>query len=178
MIVEAVVLGIALAAILLVLIYTLLTGAPPTPTGRRVRAAVLDSLPETLSGTVFELGAGWGGLATVLARRYPDTAVTAVELSPLPWLVLKSRRALFGPDNLMVRRADFHRVSLSGASLVVCYLGPEGTERLRPKLEAELSPGTLVLTHTFAIRDWFPVIETHAEDLYKTPVYVYRIGDV
>ena len=127
--------------------------------------------------TAFELGAGWGALALPLAGRYGAARVEAYELSPLPWLVCRLRGALTGASNLRVRRADFFRARLSGAFLVVCYLHPGAMARLRPKLEAELREGALVVSNTFAIPGWRPAAE------YATPgwfgegrIYVYRVG--
>ncbi len=42
-----------------------------------------------------------------------------------------------GPTNLRVQRADFMKAPLSEAALVVCYLGPKGTQAVKAKLEAE-----------------------------------------
>ena len=46
--------------------------------------------------------------------------------------------------------------------------------RLRAKFEAELPPGAVVLTHTFAVPGWVPETSIRAPDLYRT--LVYRIG--
>ncbi|MDP6573208.1 MAG: hypothetical protein QGI06_06820 [Rhodospirillales bacterium] len=75
-----------------------------------------------------------------------------------------------------VHRADFHEARLHGAGLVVCYLHPGAMERLRPKLEAELTPGALVLSNTFAMPRWRPVAVAEAEDFYRSKVYLYRIA--
>ncbi len=178
MIIEGIVLAVVLVAILSVLVHTLATGAPPTPTSGPVRAAVMKLLPESIDGPAFELGAGWGSLAVPLARRYPKNRVIAFERSPVPWMMCWLRKALGGPTNLRVQRADFMKAPLSEAALVVCYLGPKGTQAVKAKLEAELKPGCLVLSHTFAIRGWTPVTELTAGDIYRSPVYLYRIWNV
>jgi hypothetical protein len=49
--------------------------------------------------------------------------------------------------------------------------------RLAPKLLAELSPGTRVLSHTFALRGWKPVRTLEVDDLYRTPIYVYAVPE-
>ncbi len=164
----------ALAAIALIFIYALRTGMPPTPTSPRVRAAMLDMLPDALNGTIVELGSGWGGLAVALARRFPDCRVVGYELSPLPWLVSRLRLMAAPAPNLRLHRADFRRAPLGDATVVVCYLFPAAMTKLRPKLDAELRPGTLVLSNTFAMPGWQPLATQTADDLYRSTIYLYR----
>ncbi|HSH69934.1 MAG TPA: hypothetical protein VK997_08455 [Deferrisomatales bacterium] len=160
--------------LVLVVAYTLATGVSPMPTGRAARAALLGELPADPGGTVFELGAGWGGLAAALARRYPTRPVVGYELSPVPWLFAALGRWCAGPANLTLRRADFLRADLSPAGLIVCYLCPAGMARLRPKLEAELRPGSVVVSHFFALPGWRPEQPVaRAADAACSPIYRY-----
>jgi len=179
MTIDMISLAIGLAAIALVFAYTLLTGSPPTPTSPRVRRAMLRLLPRRLdaaagAGTIYELGAGWGGNALALAGSFPDHAVVAIERSPLPWLVARLRAAVSGHRNLSVRRGDFMKRDFSDAVLAVCYLSGRQMPGVAGKLRRELAPGALVLTHTFALPGWQPVDTVQADDLYKSPVYLYE----
>lgn len=175
MVVELAVLALVLAVIGSILYSTVVTGMAPMPTLPRVRAALLAALPEDLEGTVFELGSGWGTLAFPLARRYPRCPVVALEVSLVPWLVSRLRRLAEPLPNLDLRRADFHRADLSGAALVVCYLHPQGMERLKGKLEAELPPGALVLSNFFAFHGWSAESVRTLDDLHATRIYLYRM---
>ena len=167
---------LVLAAVLvLVVAYTLRTGVSPMPTGAAARTALLGALPRDPGGTVFELGAGWGGLAMALARRYPGRPVAGYELSPVPWLVAAARQRVAGPGNLAFIRADFLGADLTPAGLIVCYLCPAGMARLRPKLEAELRPGSAVVSHFFAVPGWQPEQPVaRAADGSRSPIYLYR----
>ncbi|MCW8952033.1 MAG: hypothetical protein OQJ87_00970 [Rhodospirillales bacterium] len=168
-------LSLALLAIAVVLVYTIRTGAPPTPTSPKVRRALIDTIPPVGGDVICELGAGWGSLAFPLARRFPKSTVIAYELSPLPWLFIHIRRALSGPENLIVRHADFLGADLTDADIVVCYLGRTVMERLKPKLERELRDGSVVVSHTFAMTGWTAESEKRANDLYASPILVYRM---
>ena len=167
--------GIALGA-LSVIVYTLRYGISPMPTSPRVRRVLLELLPDDPGGPVAELGAGWGTLAFPLARRWPERAVTAYEISPVPWLFMRCRQAVTPCRNLRVLRRNFFAEDLRGTALVVCYLYPDAMSRLRAKFEAELPSGAVVLTHTFAVPGWVPETAVRAPDLYRTPVYLYRIS--
>ena len=71
---------------------------------------------------------------------------------------------------------DFHRADLTDAALVACYLTPPAMAKLKPKLEAELKPGALVLCNTFAVRGWQPVAVATAPDAYRSQIYLYEVG--
>lgn len=172
---ELVALGLALAAIGSIGFHTVVTGISPMPSSRRARRAIMDLLPAAAGGPIFELGAGWGGLALELARRYPDSAVLALERSPLPWLVCRLRA--WRATNLEVWRVDFHRVPLADAALLVCYLYPGAMARLAPKLAAELRPAALVVSNGFAVPGWRPAAIRPVDDLFGTSVYLYSIPD-
>jgi hypothetical protein len=181
MIIESVALFIGLAAIALVFGYTLLTGSPPTPTSPRVCRTMMSVLPKRLphgdgGREIYELGSGWGGNAITLAATFPDHHVTGIELSPIPWMVARLRLMGRPRANLSFVRGDFLMRDLSGAALVVCYLAGGQMISLRPKLEAELAPGSLILTHTFAMPGWQPVDTVHANDIYRSPVYLYEFS--
>jgi hypothetical protein len=172
---EIAALGLVLAAIALVFVSTVATGASPLPTSAAVRDAMLAALPARIDGPIYELGSGWGGLAAALARRYPAAPVTGFEVSALPWAVSKLRSVFGGPPNLTIRLRDFHGASLADAALVVCFLTPPAMEKLKSKLESELGPGALVLSNTFAFRDWQPAEVRTVPDPHRSRVYLYRI---
>lgn len=181
---EIVILALVLAAMASILLSTVMTGASPLPTSGAVREtmlAVLDAAAEGAGesfngGPIYELGAGWGGLARTLARRYPAQSVRAFEVSLLPWAWSSFRRLLGGPANLSCRLKDFLKADLSDAALVVCYLPGAAMEKLKPKLEAELPAGALVLSNTFALRGWQPIEVRTAPDVHASQVYLYRVS--
>jgi hypothetical protein len=169
-----VVLGAVVLAGASIVWHTLRLGIGPVPTSARVRSAVLALVPPSTQGELHELGAGWGGLALALARRCPAARVVAWEASPVPWLVLKLRARVSGAVNIEVRRADLFSAPLGGAAGVVCYLFPAAMARLEATLRRELRAGSFVVTHTFALRGWTPSEVHRVDDLYRTPVFLYR----
>lgn len=165
----------ALASSTLVVAYSVRTGISPMPSTSKARAQVLAALPHDNAGPLFELGSGWGTLAFPMADLFPHCQVIAYELSPLPYLVSRCRQRLFPRANLSIRRENFLEVSLAGASVIVCYLCPSLMERLAQKLEAEVRPGTLVISNTFSFRKWSSEKVHVLTNLYATRVYVYRV---
>lgn len=173
--VELTVLAIACLALLSIFWSTITLGISPMPTGSKVKREVLALIPEDLEGEVHELGAGWGTLAWAVASVRPRAQVIAWERSPFPFLFCRLR-LLFQPRaNLTVRFADFHDADLRPAKLVLAYLWTGAMTKLGPKFEAELAPGALVISHTFAWRGKEPETTRVTADLYRTPVYRYRM---
>ena len=67
--------------------YILVTGVPPIRTFGKAREEMLSNIPDEVDGTIYDLGAGWGSLATRLAKKYPKNKVVAYEVSLIPWVV-------------------------------------------------------------------------------------------
>jgi hypothetical protein len=175
-VIEFIALAAVLAIVGLVVAYSLITGVPPMPTTAKARDAIFDLIPVGFDGPVFELGAGWGSLAIALARRLPGADIVAVERSPVPWLVARMAQAVLRLPNLTVRRGNFFPMPLDDAGLVVCYLMGDAMRRLGPKLRAELKPGALIISNTFALPGWEPERVIEIADMYHSRVYLYRAG--
>jgi hypothetical protein len=152
--------------------YSIYYGITPTPTSHKVKKKLLFLLPST-TGIILELGSGWGTLACTLAAA-SDGEVKAYEISPVPYffsLWMKKWKKL---KNLQIFRKDFFDISMQEASLIVCYLYPAAMKKLKIKFEKELTNGTYLVTHTFAIHEWIPIRIERVDDLYHTPIYIYQ----
>ncbi len=146
------------------------------PTSSRVLRGVLSVLPEDLTGDVVELGAGWGTLAWAVSRARPAARVIAWEASPVPFAFCWLRAKVQRRPNLMLRFGDFRDAELASSQLVLAYLWTGAMTQLGPRFDAELKPGAYVVTHTFAWRGRQPELTVTTDDLYRTPIFRYRIG--
>ena len=172
---ELTVLGTVCLALLSIFWSTITLGISPMPTSRKVKHEVLALIPLELAGEVHELGAGWGTLAWAVAARCPRAQVIGWERSPFPFLFCKLRFIFQPRRNLTVRFGDFHLADLRHARLVLAYLWTGAMSRLGPKFAAELPAGAIVISHTFALRGKEAELTRVTADLYRTPVYRYRI---
>ena len=57
-------------------------------------------------------------------------------------------------DRVEFRQQNFFETDLREASVVTIYLGNAVNLTLRPKLFAELKPGSRVVSHAFDMGDW------------------------
>lgn len=151
-------------------------GISPMPTSPKVKNILLKELPETFTGTIYELGSGWGTLAFSLAEKYPQAQVIGYEISLVPYLFARFRNFLNPQKNLFFKRLDFIKCDLSGAQFYVCYLYPGAMAKLSDKLSREAPPGSFLASHTFALPGQKPVRTIAIHDLYHTPIYFYLLN--
>jgi len=176
MVLACTVLAIVVVSLLELSYYALKTGAPPMPSSFGAARHISRLIPKSDKHTVIEVGAAWGHLAFPLALSHPASTIRAIEISPLPWLFMKFLEKLFRITNMRIERRNMFDISFRDADAIVCYLHSELLDELRPKFEAELRPGSLVVSNTYEIPGWTPTrIETR-DDSYCPQIYVYRIG--
>ena len=152
--------------------WSIKNGIGPMPSSRKQKQLMIRSIPGDMEGSIFELGSGWGSLAFLAARRFPQCRIIGYENSPIPFLFSK---IIYRSSNLRYERKDFLHVSLSGAAVILCYLYPGGMERLKPKLETELKPRSWIITNTFAVPGWQPHAVAEVNDVYRSKIYVYKL---
>jgi len=153
--------------------FSLHTGISPMPSSSKAKKAILSSIHQP--GCLVELGSGWGGLALALARAFPEVKVMAYEISPVPWAFSKLIQKLRKARNLTILRSDFFKKNLEDADVVVCYLCPALMKKLKPQLEQELRPGSLVISNSFIVPGW-PVYKIlKVNDLWGSELFIYKI---
>ena len=155
---------------------TLRVDISPMPSSPKATRAMLDLIPGGAGQRFAELGSGWGGLAFAVTSHRPQAQVVAYELSWLPWVwsVLVAR--LRGRGEIDFVRGDFFAADLSATDVVRCYLFPGGRERLS-KVLAQLRPGAIIISNTFRLPGWRPDEVVVLDDLYRTHVYRYVVGE-
>jgi hypothetical protein len=161
------------SVIISIFLFSWYAGISPTPSSGRVKTLFNKKL-SVQAGTILELGAGWGGMATHLARTYPHKKVIAYEISPIPYFFAKVRS--FYHPNLTVKRKDFFLDSHKGATLIYCYLYRNGMAQLKEKWENEQLKECSIYTNTFAVPGWEATKVWKLDDLFRTEVFCYEIG--
>ncbi|OYT26963.1 MAG: RNA methyltransferase [Thermoprotei archaeon ex4572_64] len=125
---------------------------------------------------VYDLGCGDGRVLIIAAREFGARAVGIEIRKDLYEQCLRRIRDLGLEDRIEVLHGSFFDYDISDADVVTLYLLTSVNERLRPKLERELKPGTRVVSHDFEVPGWKPII---IEDLYEEwrshKIYLYRI---
>jgi ribosomal protein L11 methylase PrmA len=147
-----------------------LFGAGYQPAPRVSVTTMLEFAAVGPTDRLYDLGAGTGAIVFRAARERGARAV-AVEIDPTRVGILRLRRRL-GParDRIEVRWGNIFDQDLRSATVVATFLWPDAMIRLRPLFEAQLAPGTRVVSHWHVIPGWTP--ERRDETVR---VYLYRV---
>ena len=117
---------------------------------------------------LYDLGSGDGRIPIAAAKKFGIRAV-GIDIDPeRVWEAGQKARGE-GVDGLVqFRREDLFQADFHEATVVTLYLHPDVNLRLRPRLWAELKPGTRIVSHQFPMGDWTPekVVELHGRRLY------------
>jgi hypothetical protein len=168
------------AFLILLLIYwgTFRTQVPFYLSSIQVWHAVERLLPAEKADSSFvflDLGSGLGGLLTHLAKTRPDGSYAGVETAPLPFLWSWLRIRLSGDRNSRVNWSNLWDCDLSQYDVVFAYLSPVPMEKLWLKARAEMRPGTLFISSTFAVPDQSPHETVLVDDLHSSSLLIWHM---
>lgn len=121
---------------------------------------------------VYDLGCGDGRIVVMAAKEKGATGV-GVDLDPERIRESEDNARKAGvADRVRFFQQDLFAMEIRKATVVMLYLWPEVNIRLRPKLFAELKPGTRVLSHNHDMGEWKP--DQYAKIL-KHRIYLWVI---
>jgi hypothetical protein len=155
---------------------TIKVGIPPMPSSNKAYNAMMLLAEDTGTGTIIDLGSGWGNFVIRIAKKHPQRKVIGYELSYLPWLTSTLLKKILRLKNLTLYRQNFYNADLSEASLLVCYLFPEAMRKISDTLRLAQSDVNFLISNNFALPSWQPCKTITLNDFYKSPVYLYKIG--
>ena len=163
-----------LFAFCIVAVFPITQGAMFHPSARvRVRT-FLDHVPMKRSDLLVDIGCGDGRVLREAMRRYGIRAL-GFEVNPLAYILARIRT--LGMEGIEVRLRNFWNVNIRDADVVFCYLFPDVMGKLAQKLEAELRPGTRIISCNFPIPGWRHSEVIYPESsLYGDPIYLYQLN--
>jgi SAM-dependent methyltransferase len=129
---------------------------PYVPTPEPVVEAMLKMANVQKGDVVYDLGSGDGRLVITAARKYGARGV-GVDINPDRVKEANANAREAGvTDRVKFVEGDLFEMDIKEATVVTLYLLPAVNMKLRPKLLAELKPGTRVVSHAFDMGDWQP----------------------
>lgn len=127
----------------------------PTPTA--VVEAMLQLAQVDGDDILYDLGSGDGRIPIAAAKKFGTRGV-GIDINPVRVREANANaRAARVTDLVSFREEDLFEADFSEATVVTLYLLPTLNIKLRPKLLAELRPGTRIVSHAFDMgTDWEP----------------------
>ncbi|WP_394788904.1 class I SAM-dependent methyltransferase [Rhodoferax sp.] len=156
---------------LLLLVYPLNAwrDAPLFPTPVRALQDLAAAAPLPAEALVLDAGCGLGDGLLALRLAYPQARLQGLEWS---WLL----RALCGLRCpwARVRQGDIWQADWSGYALVYLFQRPESMARALAKAQAQMAPGSWLVSLEFEVAGVEPTTRLEAPD--GRPVWLYRVG--
>jgi SAM-dependent methyltransferase len=145
---------------------------PYVPTTEPAVEAMLKLAGVTSRDLVYDLGCGDGRIVVTAARKYGARGV-GIDINPVR---ISEARENAKKNNVqdMVRfeEKDLFEADIKDATVVTLFLLSSVNLKLRPKLLADLKPGTRVVSNTFDMGDWKPEKEFTLDDANDEDSYL------
>ena len=150
------------------------TDVPYVPTPDKVVDKMLEMAKVGPKDIVYDLGSGDGRIVIAAARKHRARAV-GIDIDPAR--IGESRenaRKARVEKRVEFRQGDLFTADIREATVVTIYLLPRLNLKLRPKLLAELKPGTRIVSHGFDMGDWKP---TATVAIGSSTVYLWVVPE-
>ncbi len=131
------------------------------------------------SEIIYDLGCGDGRVVIMAAQDFGAQGVGVEMREDLAKQAMGKVSELALEGRVKIVHGDMFKVDLSQANVVTLYLTTSANDKVKPKLEAELKPGTRVVSHDYEILGWRPIkIDNFCENprlgYPSHTIYVYR----
>ena len=129
--------------------------APYVPTLPEIVDEMLRLANVGRDDVVYDLGCGDGRLVIAAVKKFGAKRGVGVDIDPERIRESNENAHAAGVANrVKFIQQDLFNTDIKEATVVTLYLLPEVNLRLRPKLLAELKPGTRVVSNAFDMGDW------------------------
>jgi SAM-dependent methyltransferase len=127
--------------------------------------------------TVYDLGCGDGRLVIAAVRR--GARGVCVDIDPQRIRESRENAQVAGvADRIRFVEGDLFTTDFRDASVVFLFLWPDLNLKLRPRLTAELQPGTRIVSYVHDMGDWKPDASLEVRGLYgMRQIYRWNIRD-
>jgi precorrin-6B methylase 2 len=127
------------------------------PTPPEVVAAMLKVAKVGPGDVIYDLGSGDGRIVIAAVKDFGAARGTGIDIDPQRIKEANANAATNKvTDKVRFLNQDLFTTNLSEATVISLYLLPSLNLKLRPKLMAELKPGTRIVSHAFDMGDWAP----------------------
>jgi len=138
------------------------------PTPQEVVEDMLRLADVKKGDVLYDLGSGDGRIPITAARKYGVRGV-GIDIDPDRITEAQDNARKAGVERQVeFRLGDIFAMDFRDATVVTLYLLPELNVKLRPRLLAELRPGTRIVSHQFDMGDWRPdkKLESNGRTVY------------
>ena len=136
---------------------------PYVPTTEPAVEAMLKLADVKKTDVIYDLGCGDGRIVITAAKKFGTRGV-GIDINPVRIQEARENAKKAGVEHLVrFEEKDLFEADIKEATVVSLFLLPNINLKLRPKLIAELKPGTRVVSNTFDMGEWKANKETTLE---------------
>jgi SAM-dependent methyltransferase len=148
---------------------------PYVPTKQETVEAMLKLAGVGPKDVVYDLGCGDGRIVVTAAKRFGARGV-GVDIDPARIAEARENAKQAGvASRATFVLGDLFNADIRQATVVMLYLLPSVNQKLKPRLLAELAPGTRVVSHDFDMgADWPPQRTIH---LGRDTIYLWTVPE-
>ena len=145
---------------------------PFVPTPNEVVDEMLKLAEVKKSDVLYDLGSGDGRIVITAAQRYGARGV-GVDIDPQRISEANENAGKAKvTDRVKFVQGDLFEAKFDDATVMTLYLLPGVNLKLKPRLLAELRPGTRIVSHSFDMGDWKPDKQL---DVNGRRIYLWRV---
>jgi SAM-dependent methyltransferase len=123
---------------------------------------------------VYDLGSGDGRIVIMAAKEFGARGV-GIDIDPALITESRANARKAGVENkVQFIEGNMFDADLRPATVVTLFLHPDPNLRLRPKLLAELKPGSRIVSYIWDLGDWKPDAERTVEN---NKIYFWRVPE-
>jgi len=138
------------------------------PTPQEVVDEMLKLAKVGKGDVLYDLGSGDGRIPVTAAKRFGIRAY-GIDIDPQRIQEANENARKNGVTKLVqFKQEDLFKAKFADATVVTLYLLPDLNVKLRPRLLAELKPGTRIVSHQFDMGTWKPdrKVELNGRTIY------------
>ena len=137
---------------------------PYVPTTESAVQEMLKLAGVSKNDVVYDLGCGDGRIVIEAAKTYGSRGV-GIDINPERIAEARANAKKAGVEHLVrFEENDLFKADIKDATVVTLFLLSSVNLKLRPRLQAELKPGTRLVSNTFDMGDWKPEKEVQVGD--------------
>ena len=143
------------------------------PTPQEVVTAMLRMAHVGPGDVVYDLGSGDGRIVIAAVKEFGATRGVGIDLDETRNREARENARRAGVSNRVTFvRQSVYDTDLRPATVVTLYMGALVNLKLRPALQAQLKPGSRVVSHVFDMGDWMP---DETKQVNGRPVFIWTI---
>ena len=148
---------------------------PYLPTTEPAVQAMLKLAGVKSGDIVYDLGCGDGRIVVAAAKDFGARAV-GIDINPERIAEARANAKKAGVENrVRFEEADLFTADIHEATVVTLFLLSSVNQRLRPRLQQELQPGTRIVSNTFDMGEWKPDREANVEGVDENSYFSRKL---